>query len=134
MKNIILILAILFQTNNSNGANLLYSQTKCLTSNFLISNSSEFSISKSYSFFNYSNEFLDLKTSIPPSHWNEPDHTTGFHIGGFFLGLFLPVIGIYIANRIGGKAKENRKKWAVIGTGITLGILLISLLSKSTKY
>ena len=78
--------------------------------------------------------FKESLKLLPPDHWNERDHTIGFHLGGFLLGLFIPIAGIFIASKIGGKAKKNRMKWAIIGSGITIGLLLIILLSHSTKY
>ena len=52
----------------------------------------------------------------------------GFHAGGFFLGLILGVIGVLIAYLIKDEKKRNRVKWAWIGWGIWIVIVLISLL------
>jgi len=52
---------------------------------------------------------------------------TGFHAGGFFLGLLLGLIGVLIAYLIKDDYKRNRVKWAWIGWGVWLVILLIAL-------
>jgi hypothetical protein len=52
---------------------------------------------------------------------------TGFHAGGFFLGLILGLIGVLIAYLIKDDYKRNRVKWAWIGWGVWLVILLIAL-------
>ena len=69
-----------------------------------------------------------------PGHWNNADNTTGVNWGGLLLGLFLPVIGIFLAQRKKNKALQNRRKWAVIGSAISLGLILIALISKKTKF
>ncbi|MEO6583331.1 MAG: hypothetical protein ABIO05_03350 [Ferruginibacter sp.] len=58
----------------------------------------------------------------------EIDGTTGFHLGGFALGLFLFLIGVLIAYLIDDDKKRNRVKWAWIGAGtfIILGFLLFA--------
>jgi hypothetical protein len=55
------------------------------------------------------------------------DGTSGFHIGGFALGLLLGLIGVLIAYLIKDDKKSNRVKWAWIGWGVWLVILLIAL-------
>ncbi|GGA95143.1 hypothetical protein GCM10011511_18110 [Puia dinghuensis] len=50
---------------------------------------------------------------------------TGFHIGGFALGLFLFLIGVLIAYLIDDGKKQNRVKWAWIGAGVLLVIILL---------
>lgn len=54
---------------------------------------------------------------------------TGFHAGGFFLGLLLGVIGVLIAYLIKDDYKSNRVKWAWIGWGAWIAIVLVSLLA-----
>ena len=57
------------------------------------------------------------------------DHSRGFHIGGFALGFLLGIIGVLLAYVIGGDedVKKNRAKWAWIGFGLYV-VLLIALL------
>ena len=69
-----------------------------------------------------------------PGHWNNADNTSGVHWGGLLLGLLLPVAGIFLAHRKKNKAMQNRKKWAVIGSAISVGLILIALISKKTKF
>lgn len=59
------------------------------------------------------------------------DHSSGFHVGGFLLGFFLGLIGIVIAYVAGGEddVKRNRAKWAWIGFGIYVAIILALLAS-----
>ncbi|HEY4108271.1 hypothetical protein [Puia sp.] len=52
---------------------------------------------------------------------------TGFHAGGFFLGLLLGLIGVLIAYLINDEKKHNRVKWAWIGWGVWV-VLLIAIL------
>jgi hypothetical protein len=60
---------------------------------------------------------------------DEMSGTTGFHLGGFALGLFLSLIGVLIAYLINDEKKSNRVKWAWIGAAVNLVlILLFSLL------
>jgi len=54
---------------------------------------------------------------------------TGFHFGGFALGFFLGLIGVLIAYLIKDDYKQNRVKWAWIGTAIIVAINLIFLLA-----
>jgi hypothetical protein len=51
----------------------------------------------------------------------------GFQIGGFALGLLLGLIGVLIAYLINDDKKSNRVKWAWIGWGVWVVILLIAL-------
>lgn len=51
----------------------------------------------------------------------------GFQAGGFFLGFLLGLIGILIAYLINDDQKRNRVKWAWIGFGAWIAILLIVL-------
>ena len=53
------------------------------------------------------------------------DGTTGFHLGGFALGLLLSIIGVLIAYLINDDKKSNRVKWAWIGFAVWLVIWLI---------
>lgn len=55
------------------------------------------------------------------------DGETGFHVGGFALGLLLGLIGVLIAYLINDDKKSNRVKWAWIGWGVWVVILLIAL-------
>ena len=56
---------------------------------------------------------------------NKKDVTSGFHLGGFALGLLLSIIGVLIAYLINDDKKAARVKWAWIGFGISLVIWLI---------
>jgi hypothetical protein len=56
------------------------------------------------------------------------DGTEGFHLGGFALGLFLFLIGVLIAYLINDGKKSNRIKWAWIGAGVVLVIILLASL------
>lgn len=49
----------------------------------------------------------------------------GFHLGGFALGLILSWIGVIIAYLIKDEKKKNRVKWAWIGFGVYVMLLLI---------
>ena len=60
------------------------------------------------------------------------DGTTGFHSGGFFLGLLVGLIGVIIAYFIKDEKKKNRVKWAWIGWGIWVVIAII--LVATTSY
>ena|SRR5690349_2492678 len=51
--------------------------------------------------------------------------TSGFHIGGFALGLFLFLIGVLIAYLINDEKKQNRVKWAWIGAAAALVVYLL---------
>jgi len=50
----------------------------------------------------------------------------GFQAGGFFLGLLLGLIGILIAYLINDEQKKNRVKWAWIGFGVWVLILILA--------
>ena len=56
------------------------------------------------------------------------DNSEGFNLGGFALGFLLGLIGVLIAYLIGGDNQHNRTKWAWIGFGIYVAILLVVLL------
>lgn len=56
------------------------------------------------------------------------DGESGFHAGGFFLGLLLWIIGVLIAYLINDEKKAARVKWAWIGFAISLVLWLILLL------
>lgn len=51
---------------------------------------------------------------------------TGFHIGGFALGLLLGLIGVLIAYLINDEKHSNRVKWSWIGCGVLVAIILLS--------
>ena len=51
--------------------------------------------------------------------------TTGFHVGGFALGLFLFLIGVLIAYLINDEKKANRIKWAWIGAAVSLLLIIL---------
>ena len=59
------------------------------------------------------------------------DGTTGFHSGGFFLGLLVGLIGVIIAYIIKDEKKKNRVKWAWIGWGVWVVIALILIATTS---
>jgi len=50
----------------------------------------------------------------------------GFHLGGFALGFFLFLIGVLIAYLINDPKQRNRVKWAWIGAGVVLVIVLFA--------
>ena len=56
---------------------------------------------------------------------DEMSGTTGFHLGGFALGLFLSLIGVLIAYLINDEKKSNRVKWAWIGAAVNLVLILL---------
>src|SRR4030095_13554222 len=56
---------------------------------------------------------------------DEMSGTTGFHLGGFALGLFLFLIGVLIAYLINDEKKSNRVKWAWIGAAVSLLLIII---------
>ena len=57
------------------------------------------------------------------------DVTNGFNIGWFVLGLLLGLIGVLLSYIINGDTavKKNRQKWAWIGFGVWVVILLLTL-------
>lgn len=57
------------------------------------------------------------------------DENGGFHAGGFFLGLLLGLIGLIIALLINDDKKRSRVKWALIGWGVWIAIVLIAYLA-----
>lgn len=59
------------------------------------------------------------------------DGTSGFHSGGFFLGLIVGLIGVIIAYLIKDEKKKNRVKWAWIGWGVWVVIALILIATTS---
>ena len=59
------------------------------------------------------------------------DGNTGFHSGGFFLGLIVGLIGVIIAYLIKDEKKKNRVKWAWIGWGVWVVIALILIATTS---
>lgn len=59
--------------------------------------------------------------------FQKADGETGFHLGGFALGFLLGLIGVLIAYLINDDKKSNRVKWAWIGLGVWVVILLIAL-------
>ncbi len=56
------------------------------------------------------------------------DGSEGFHLGGMALGLLVGLVGVLIAYLINDDKKSNRVKWAWIGFGVWVAILLIGLL------
>jgi hypothetical protein len=58
----------------------------------------------------------------------EGDGTTGFHAGGFFLGFLLGLIGVLIAYLINDEKKSNRVKWAWIGWGVWVVLILLIII------
>jgi hypothetical protein len=70
---------------------------------------------------------------------SDGDHSVGFHLGGFALGFFLGLVGVLIAYIITGDndVDRNRRKWAWIGFGtyvVLLIALLIAFLPKTGMY
>lgn len=56
------------------------------------------------------------------------DGSTGFHIGGFALGLFLGLIGVLIAYLINDDKKSKRVKWAWIGAAFAVVLYILLLI------
>jgi hypothetical protein len=56
------------------------------------------------------------------------DGTTGFHLGGFALGFLLGLIGVLIAYLINDEKHSNRVKWAWIGLGVIVVLVLIAVI------
>lgn len=48
-----------------------------------------------------------------------------FHAGGFLLGFFLPLIGVLIAYLINDDRKRRRIKWAWIGSGVWIVLVIL---------
>ena len=61
--------------------------------------------------------------------FNRVDGTSGFHIGGFALGFLLSLLGVLIAYLINDDKKSNRVKWAWIGFGVYVVIVLLAVLA-----
>ena len=55
------------------------------------------------------------------------DMTSGFHLGGFALGILLSIVGVLIAYLINDDNKSARVKWSWIG--LAVGLILILLFS-----
>ena len=57
--------------------------------------------------------------------------TMGFNVGWFALGFFLGLIGVLLSYVINGDSdvKKNRQKWAWIGFGVWVVILLVVVLA-----
>jgi hypothetical protein len=56
---------------------------------------------------------------------NAEDGASGFHLGGFALGLLLSLIGVFIAYLMPGDTKASRIKWAWIGAALSVIWLII---------
>lgn len=56
------------------------------------------------------------------------DGETGFHLGGLALGFLLGLIGVLIAYLIKDEKKPNRTKWAWVGFGILVVLLIATVL------
>ena len=56
------------------------------------------------------------------------DGTSGFHIGGFALGFLLGLIGVLIAYLLKDEKKSNRVKWAWIGLGVVVVLIILTSL------
>jgi len=67
------------------------------------------------------------KKQLKKLYYDGIDGTTGFHLGGFALGLFLGPIGVLIAYLINDGKKTNRVKWAWVGFGVVVLIYLLAL-------
>jgi hypothetical protein len=48
------------------------------------------------------------------------DGGSGFHLGGFALGLFLSLVGVLIAYLLPGDNQASRTKWAWIGAALSV--------------
>jgi len=56
---------------------------------------------------------------------NAEDAASGFHLGGFALGLLLSLIGVLIAYLLPGDAQASRTKWAWIGAALSVIWIII---------
>lgn len=56
------------------------------------------------------------------------DGDGGFHAGGFFLGFLLGLIGLIIALLINDDKKKIRTKWALIGWGLWVAIVVLAVI------
>ena len=56
------------------------------------------------------------------------DGETGFHLGGFALGILLSLIGVLIAYLINDEKKSNRVRWAWIGAALVIFLVLLTAL------
>jgi len=80
-----------------------------------------------------------LKKSINPDgslndrrltkNLKKADGNGGFHAGGFFLGLLLGLIGVIITLLINDDKKKSRVKWALIGWGVWIAIVLLAFVA-----
>ncbi|MDQ2864558.1 MAG: hypothetical protein M3R50_13115 [Bacteroidota bacterium] len=52
----------------------------------------------------------------------------GFNIGGFALGFFLGIIGVLIAYLINSDNKQNLTKWAWIGFGVWVVLIILFII------
>lgn len=50
---------------------------------------------------------------------------SGFHVGGFVLGLLIGLIGVLIAYLINDDKKKARVKWAWIGWAVWVGLVIL---------
>ena len=53
------------------------------------------------------------------------DGSSGFHLGGFALGLLLSLIGVLIAYLLPGDRQPSRTKWAWIGAALSVVWIII---------
>jgi len=56
---------------------------------------------------------------------NVEDGPSGFHLGGFALGLLLSLVGVLIAYLLPGDAQASRTKWAWIGAALSVIWIII---------
>lgn len=54
------------------------------------------------------------------------DGQSGFHVGGFALGFLLGLIGVLVAYLINDEKKSNRVKWAWIGLGVVVLLVILT--------